>query len=256
MENLTLRQNERIDDLQCKGLKIIQNKDWFCFGMDAVLLANYCDIKKNSTVVDLGTGTGIIPVLLCGKNEVKKIYAVEIQEEVAEMANRTVLLNNLEEKIEIVNIDLKEAVEKLGVNKFDVVTSNPPYMNCGSGLQNKQDKKTISRHEVKCDLEDVIKVASRLLKHNGKFFLVHRPNRIVDIFTLLRQYKLEPKNIRFIYPKVGERPNLVLIKSIKASKPDLKFEEPLYVYDDRGNYTDEILKIYGMDKEVKEDKNG
>lgn len=255
MEKLKLKQSERIDDLQCKGLKIIQNKDWFCFGMDAVLLANYCDIKKGSTIVDLGTGTGIIPVLLCGKNDVEKIYALEIQEEVAEMANRTVTLNNLEEKIEIVNIDLKNATEKLGVNKFDVVTSNPPYMTCGSGLLNEEDKKTISRHEVKCDLEDVISTTSRLLKHNGRFFLVHRPNRIVDIFTLLRKYKLEPKNIRFIHPKVGEKPNLVLIKSIKASKPDLKFENPLYIYEDDGSYTQELLKIYGMEKEEKEDKN-
>ena len=160
MIKIDLKENERIDDLQCKGLKIIQNKDWFCFGMDAVLLANYCDIKKNSTVVDLGTGTGIIPILIYGKNEIKKIYGVEIQDEVAEMANRTVILNNLQEKIEIVNIDLKLTPEKLGINAFDVVVSNPPYMSSGSGYQNEEDKKTISRHEVKCDLEDVIKTAS------------------------------------------------------------------------------------------------
>lgn len=248
MTKINLKENERIDDLQCKGLKIIQNKDWFCFGMDAVLLANYCDIKKNSTVVDLGTGTAIIPILIYGKNDIDKIYGIEIQKEVAEMANKTVVLNELEEKIEIVNIDLKDAPEKLGINMFDAVTSNPPYMSSGSGYQNEEDKKTISRHEIKCNLEDVIKVASKLLKHNGRFFLVHRPNRLVDILTLLRKYKLEPKSIRFVHPKINEKPNLVLIKSIKASKPDLKFETPLYVYNEDGSYTDEILEIYDMEK--------
>ena len=241
-----LKTNERIDDLGCKSLKIIQNSDWFCFGMDAVLLANYCDIKKDSTVVDLGTGTGIIPILLYGKNDIKKIYGIEIQKEVAEMAKRSVELNNLSESIEILNIDLKQAEQILGNNSFDVVTSNPPYMPLNSGLKNKTDNKTISRHEKECSLRDVIETANRLLKHNGRFFLVHRPNRIVDILVLLREYKLEPKSIRFVHPKVGKSPNLVLIKSIKASKPDLKFEDPLYIYNEDGSYTDELLDIYGM----------
>lgn len=243
MIEVKLKENEKIDDLQCKELQIIQNTKGFCFGMDAVLLANYCDIKNNSTVVDLGTGTGIIPLLLWGKNKIKKIYGVEIQEEVAEMAKRTMKMNELGDNIEICNIDLKDAPEKLGINQFDVVTSNPPYMVAG-GLLNPEDKKAISRHELLCDVEDVIRVASRLLKHNGRFFMVHRPNRIVDIFYLLRKYKLEPKNVRFIHPKVGKKPNLVLIKSIKAARPELKFEDPLYVYNDDGTYTDEIYKIY------------
>ncbi len=242
-----LKDNERIDNLGCKNLKIIQNSDWFCFGMDAVLLANYADIKKNSTVVDLGTGTGIIPILLYGKNDIKKIYGIEIQPEVAEMAERSIELNDLSEKIEILNIDLKQAEQTLGNNLFDVVTSNPPYMPLDSGFQNKLDNKTISRHEQKCSLRDVIETASRLLKHNGRFFLVHRPNRIVDILVLLREYKLEPKTIRFVHPKIGKSPNLVLIKSIKASKPDLKFEDPLYIYNEDGSYTDELLDIYGIE---------
>lgn len=244
-----LKTNERIDELGCSGLKIIQNSDWFCFGMDAVLLANYCDIKKNSTVVDLGTGTGIIPILLYGKNDVKKIYGIEIQKEVAEMASRSVELNNLNQTIEILNIDLKQTEQVLGNNLFDVVTSNPPYMPLDSGLKNNTDNRTISRHEKKCNLRDVIETANRLLTHNGRFFLVHRPNRIVDILVLLREYKLEPKSIRFVHPKVGKSPNLVLIKSIKAAKPDLKFEDPLYVYNEDGSYTDELLDIYGIKKE-------
>lgn len=248
MKEINLKENERIDDLQCKGLKIIQNKKGFCFGMDAVLLSNFCDIKNNSQVVDLGTGTGIIPLLIWAKNNVKKIYGIEIQEEVAEMAKRSVAMNGLEESIDIINEDLLKAPEILGVNKFEVVTSNPPYMLQGAGLINPQDKKAISRHEITCTLEDVIRVASRLLKHNGSFFMVHRPHRIVDIFCLLRQYKLEPKRIRFVHPKVKDKPNLVLIKSVKASRPELRFEEPLYVYNDDLTYTDEIYRIYGMEK--------
>ena len=244
-----LKSLERIDDLGCKDLKIIQNSEWFCFGMGAVLLANYCDIKKDSLVVDLGTGTGIIPILLSGKTSAKKIYGIEIQKEVAEMANRSVILNNLESRIEIKNIDLKEATRELGKNIFDVVTSNPPYMPDNSGLKNKMDNKTISRHETKCNLRDVIKTARDLLAHNGRFFMVHRPNRIVDILTLLREYNLEPKSIRFVHPKAGKSPNLILIKSVKASRPDLKFEDPLYIYREDKSYTDELLEIYGMTRE-------
>lgn len=243
-----MKPTERIDELGCKNLKIIQNSDWFCFGMDAVLLANYSNIKKGSKVVDLGTGTGIIPILISGKNDVEKIYGIEIQREVAEMAGRSVELNNLSEKIEILNIDLKQAEEVLGNNIFDAVTSNPPYMPQDSGFKNKTDNKTISRHETECSLRDVIKTANRLLKPNGRFFLVHRPNRIVDILTLLREYKLEPKSIRFVHPKVGKSPNLVLIKSIKSAKPNLKFEDPLYIYNDDGSYTKELLDIYGIEE--------
>ena len=243
---MNLNDNERLDDLQRNGYKLIQNTEIFCFGMDAVLLANYCQIKKDSTVVDLGTGTGIIPILLSGKTKAKKIYGVEIQKDVAEMANRSVILNNLQDRIEIKNIDLKQATRELGKNIFDVVTSNPPYMPDDSGLKNKLDNKTISRHESKCSLRDVIEAARDLLAHNGRFFMVHRPNRIVDILTLLREYNLEPKTIKFVHPRANKSPNLVLIKSVKASRPDLKFEDPLYIYREDGEYTDELLEIYGM----------
>jgi len=248
MKEVLLKENERIDDLQCNGLKIIQNTEGFCFGMDAVLLANFCDIKNGSEVVDLGTGTGIIPLLVWAKNNVKKIYGIEIQEEVAQMAKRTIDMNELEEDIEIINDNLIKAPDILGINKFDSVISNPPYMLQGGGLINPKDKKAISRHEITCTLEDVIRTASRLLKHNGSFFMVHRPQRIVDIFCLLRQYKLEPKKIRFVHPKVSDKPNLILIKSVKAAKPELKIEPPLYVYNEDLTYTEEIYRIYGMEK--------
>lgn len=248
MNEVYIKQSERIDDLQLKGLKIIQNPKWFCFGMDAVLLSSFCDIRPNSRIVDLGTGTGIIPLLLWGKNKVKKIYGIEIQSEVAEMAQRTVKMNNLLGDIEIINIDLRDAPEILGVNKFDVVTTNPPYMAIGEGKINPEDKKAVSRHELMCTLEDVIRVSSRLLRHNGRFFMVHRPHRLVDILYLLRKYKLEPKLLRFIHPKAGEKPNLVLVKSIKASQPELKIEKPIYVYNEDGSYTDEIYDIYGMER--------
>lgn len=240
-----LRDNERIDDLQCKGLKIIQNPKGFCFGMDAVLLSNFCEIKKGATVVDLGTGTGIIPILIAGKSNAKKIYGIEIQSEVADMAKRSVTLNNLEDRIEIINEDFKKAKEFIDVNSIDVVTSNPPYMNVDSGLKNPEDMKAISRHEIKCTLEDVISTASRLLKHNGHFYLVHRPHRLVDIMCLCRQYKLEPKKLRFVHPSKNKKPNLLLLKCIKAARSELKFLSPLYVYKDDGNYTDEVYAIYG-----------
>lgn len=244
---ITLKENERIEDLQCKGLKIIQNKKWFCFGMDAVLLTNYCDIKNSSKIVDLGTGTGIIPILLSGKRNYSKAYGVEIQAEVAEMAERSVKLNNLQDKIEILNIDLKDALEYLDAGSFDAVISNPPYKLNNTGIINPDDKKAISRHEIKCTLEDVISTASQLLKQYGRFYMVHRPDRLADIMCFLRKYKLEPKQIRFVHPKVKAKPNMILIRASKNGNPELKFDPPLYIYDDKGSYTEDVYKIYGME---------
>lgn len=242
-----LKENEKIEDLQCNGLKIIQNKKWFCFGMDAVLLTNYCDIKNNSKVVDLGTGTGIIPILLSGKRNYSKAYGVEIQPEVAEMAERSVKLNNLQEKIEILNIDLKDALDYLEANSFDAVISNPPYKLYNSGIVNPEDKKAISRHEIKSTLEDVIFIASQLLKQYGRFYMVHRPDRLADIMCLLRKYRLEPKQIRFVHPRAAAKPNMILIRASKNGNPELKFDPPLYIYDDGGNYTEDIYEIYGLE---------
>ncbi|SET23513.1 tRNA1Val (adenine37-N6)-methyltransferase [Natronincola peptidivorans] len=239
-----LKDQERIDDLQINGLQIIQNPQGFCFGIDAVLLSNFITLKKNAKVVDLGTGTGIIPILLAGKSTTSHITALEIQPEVADMAKRSVLLNQLENRIKIIQMDLKRAVDVLPINSFDVVTSNPPYMH-PKGLLNPEAGKSISRHEVKCTLEDVIAAASRLLKHLGKFYMVHRPQRLADIMYYCRKYKLEPKELQFIHPTYKKKPNLLLLECRKAAMPELKIKDPLYVYKETGKYTEEIYQIYG-----------
>ena len=241
--DVKIKETERIDDIQLKGLRLIQDTTGFCFGVDAVLLANFAKVKRGASVVDLGTGTGIIPILIAGKSEANEIIGVEIQEEVYEIASRSVLLNDLQDRVKIVNGDIKVIDKTLEVNKFDVVTSNPPYMH-DNGIKNPNDKKAISRHEVKCNLEDVIRSASRLLKDTGKFYMIHRPTRLIEIITLARQYKLEPKQIQFIHPKQGKAPNIMLVQFTKGGRPDLKILDPLYVYDEDGNYTKEIDDIY------------
>jgi len=243
---MELKENERIDDLQYKGLKIIQNKDGFCFGIDSVLLSDFAKtIKKNSTVVDIGTGTGIIGLLLCKKTDLKKIYGVEIQKEVAEMAKRSVELNNLQDKFDIINSDINNIFEILEPNSIDCIVTNPPYKKVDTGVKSEDEKQMISRHEVKCTLEDIIEKSAKLLKDRGEFYMVHRAERIADIMCLLRKYRLEPKNIRFVHSKKDEKPNLILVKAIKYANEFLKIDNPLVIYDDEGNYTEEILKIYG-----------
>lgn len=245
---MELKNGERIDDLQFKGLKIIQNEDGFCFGIDAVLLSDFAkNMKKADTVVDFCTGTGIIAILLSGKVEkIKKIYGVEIQKEVAEMAKRSVTLNKLEDKIEILNRDLKEVHDILKPGTIDVVTVNPPYKAANSGIINEENTLTIARHEISCTLEDIIKQSAKLLKSGGNFYMVHRPERLVDIMYYMRKHKIEPKRIRFVHPNKNAVSNLVLIEGSRAGRAFLKFEKPLYVYDENGNYTDEILEIYNL----------
>lgn len=241
---MELKKNERIDDLQYKGLKIIQNTSGFCFGIDAVLLANFAKgMKRADTVVDLCTGTGIIAVLLCGKTNAKNIIGVEIQEEYAEMANRSVMLNNIQDRVKILNKDLNKLSEEVQAASVDAVTVNPPYKKVGSGIINDADSMTIARHEVSCTLEDVIKESSRLLKSGGTFYMVHRPERLVDIFCLMRNYKIEPKRVMFVHPTVNKAPNIVLIEGSKNGGSFLKFENPLYVYDEDGNYTNELYEF-------------
>lgn len=260
MNPIELKANERIDDLQLKGLKIIQNTEGFCFGIDAVLLSDFAQVKKGATVVDLGTGTGIIPILIAGKSEAAHITAFEIQEDVAEMANRSVHLNSLENRVTIVNQDLKQATTVIGKSIVDVVTSNPPYVSTTGGIKNPEDKKAISRHEVKCTLEDVIRVASEMLKPGGAFYMVHRPMRLADAIYFMRHYKIEPKEIQFVQPTADKKPNIMLIKGVRGGNPELKFLDPLVVYDAEGNYTDEIFKIYnraGIDVfDKREDDHG
>lgn len=240
-----LKENERIDDLQYKGLKIIQKENTFRFGLDAVLVSNFADVKKNDCVIDLGTGTGIISILIAGKTEAKCITGIEIQEDMADMAKRSVTLNNLYGRVKIVCGDLRKSAEIFGTSQFDVVVTNPPYMNVGGGLLNPNETKAISRHEILCSLEDVINVSDKILKPMGQFAMVHRPDRLVDIIWLMRKYSIEPKYMRFVYPSVYKKANLVLIKGTKQGRPQLKMMEPLYVYNEKGKFSDEINKIYG-----------
>lgn len=237
--------DERLDDLHRNGYKIIQNPNKFCFGMDAVLLAGFANVKEKDKVLDLGTGTGIIPILLEGRNKGRHFTALEIQEESADMARRSVKGNSLEEKIDIVTGDIKEASKIFGAGSFDVVTSNPPYMNHNHGLVNPNQPKAIARHELLCSLEDVIREASRVLKQNGRFIMVHRPFRLAEIIEVMKRYKLEPKRMKFVHPYINKEPNMVLIEALKGGNPMVTIEAPLIVYKEENVYTDEIYHIYG-----------
>lgn len=246
MRNETeLRENERIDDLQRNGYKIIQNKNGFCFGMDAVLLSGFARVKPGEQVLDLGTGTGIIPILLEAKYEGKHYTGLEIQTEMAEMAARSVALNKLEEKISIVEGDIKKAGDIFGLSVFDVVTSNPPYMNHAHGLKNPDIPKAIARHEVMCTLEDVAREAARLLRPGGRFYLVHRPHRLIEIITALTSHRLEPKRMKMVHPYAEKEANMVLIEAVRGGKSMIKVEAPVVVYEKPGVYTKEIYDIYG-----------
>ena len=242
-----LKQNERVDDLHRKGYQIIQNPEKFCFGIDAVLLSGFVQVKSGAKVLDLGTGTGIIPILVEAKTKASHITALELQEESVDMARRSVRLNGLEEKISIVQGDIKEASHIFDGASFDVITTNPPYMTEHHGLVNPDMPKAIARHELYCTLEDVVRESSRLLKMTGKFFMVHRPYRLVEIITTLSKYKLEAKRIRFVHPYVDKEPNMVLIEAVKGGKSRVTIEPPLVVYKEVNVYTKEIYDIYGYE---------
>ena len=245
-----LKDNERIDDLQLNNLKIIQNKDGFCFGIDAVLLSDFAkDIRNNSTVLDLGTGTGIISILLCAKTKLSKIYGVDIQKDICDMASRSIKLNNLENKFEIINTNIKELDNIFENNSFDAIVSNPPYKKDNSGIKNESETKLISRHEITASLEDFIKISSKLLKNNGSIYMVHRPERLSDLFYLFKKHNLEPKKLRMVQSYSNSKPKLVLVKATKNAKSFLNIEEPLIIYNKNGSYTDEIYKIYGKEEE-------
>lgn len=246
---LNLKPEERLDDLQIKGYQIIQNPGKFCFGIDAVLLSSFAKVKRGENVLDLGTGTGILPILLEAKSEGKHFKGLEIQEESADMARRSVEYNHLQEKIEIVTGDIKEAATIFGTVSFDVITTNPPYMIGQHGLPNPESAKAIARHEVLCCLTDILRESAKILRPKGRFYMVHRPFRLAEILTEMQKYGLEPKRMRLVYPYVDKEPNMVLVEGMKGANPRMTVEPPLIVYEKDGSYTEELLKMYGMMKE-------
>ncbi|MGN0294614.1 MAG: tRNA1(Val) (adenine(37)-N6)-methyltransferase [Lachnospiraceae bacterium] len=237
---------ERVDDLQRNGYRIIQNPEWFCFGMDAVLLSAFASVKPGEQVLDMCTGTGVIPILLEARTEGCHFTGLEIQEPVAEMARRSVALNCLNEKVSIVNGDVKEASSIFGRASFDIVTCNPPYMNNQHGLQNPSAPKAIARHELLCTFDDVAREAAACLCPGGRFYLVHRPRRFMDLITTLRAYKLEPKRMRFVHPFADREANMVLIEAFRGGGVQMHVEPPLVVYQDVNVYTDEVRRLYDM----------
>lgn len=242
-----LKEDETLDDLQLKGIFVIQKKNAFRFGVDAVLLANFAKIKKNMTVIDLCSGTGIIPFIISAKTEASKVLGIEIQEDMVDMANRSVIYNKLNEKIKFIQGDIKNSSLIKNITKADVITVNPPYKLQNSGILNINDKNAIARHEVCCNLEDVIVASRKLLKDNGKMFMVHRPERLADILCLMREYRIEPKVIQMVHPNVNKAPNIVLIEGQRDGGKFLKWMEPIYVHNEDGSYSNQIEKIYGRE---------
>lgn len=244
MNNL-VHEHERVDELQRNGYGIIQDPGRFCFGMDAVLLSGFAKVKKGERALDLGTGTGIIPILLEAKTEGEHFVGLEIQPESADMAARSVRYNHLETKIDIVTGDIKEASDLFGASSFDVVTTNPPYMIGQHGITNPEDAKAIARHEILCNLDDILRESAKLLKPQGRFYMVHRPFRLAEIFCRMVEYHIEPKRMQLVYPYVDKEPNMVLIEGLRGGKSRLTVEKPLIVYKEQGIYTEEIYDLYG-----------
>lgn len=244
MKTINLKQGERIDNLLRNGYCLIQDPERFCFGMDAVLLSSFAKAKPGDAVLDFGTGNGVIPILMEAKTDGKKFFGLEIQEESADLARRSVALNGLEDKIEIVTGDIKEAVNIFGAASFHVITMNPPYMTENHGLVNPSDAKAIARHEITCTLEEMIAQASKVLKPRGRFYMVHRPFRLAEIMSLMVQYRLEPKRMRLVYPYVNKEPNMVLIEGLKDGNSRITVERPLIVYEAPGVYTEELKRMY------------
>ena len=242
---VTLHENERLDELHRNGYKIIQDKGRFCFGMDAVLLSGFARVKQGEKVLDLGTGTGIIPILLEAKTDGEHFTGLEIQPERADMASRSVAYNDLQDKIDIVVGDIKDASQRFGASSFDVITTNPPYMIGQHGIKNDQDAKAIARHEILCDLDDILRESAKMLKPSGRFYMVHRPFRLAEIFSKMIEYRIEPKRMQLVYPFVDKEPNMVLIEGLRGGKSRITVEKPLIVYKEPGVYTDEIYDIYG-----------
>lgn len=244
-EERLIRTGERVDDLQRNSYRIIQDPGRFCFGMDAVLLAGFAKDAKGERLLDIGTGTGILPLLMEARTAIPHLWGIEIQKESADMARRSVRLNALEEKIEIVTGDIKEADRLFEAAFFDVITCNPPYMIEQHGLQNANQAKAIARHEVCCTFQGIAEMSAKLLKPGGHFYLVHRPFRLSEILVTLSACKLEPKRMRLVYPFADKEPNMVLIEAVRGGNPRMHVEKPLIVYEGPGVYTPEIREVYG-----------
>lgn len=245
MTTINLKEGERLDDLHRNGYQIIQNEKLFCFGMDAVLLSGFARVKAGGAALDLGTGTGIIPILLAAKTQGRHFIGLEISQVSSDMAKRSVLLNGLQERVQIMQGDIKEARELFAPASFDTVTSNPPYMIGAHGLVNPDIEKAAARHEILCTLEDVVSAAAKLVRPGGSFFLVHRPFRLAEIICTLSRYSLEPKRMRLVYPYADSEPNMVLIEAVRGGRPRMTVEKPLIVYREPGVYMPEITEIYG-----------
>lgn len=241
---IELSEGERIDDLQFRGLKIIQNEEHFCFGLDAVLLARFSAPKNDDIIMDLGTGTGIIPIMVSGLCSSKKIVGIEIQQCMAELAKRSIALNDLQDRVDIVNDDIKNISSLYKQAGFSLVISNPPYIKAGSGIVNGYSQKAVSRHEVMCTLDDVARAAGYLLGERGRFTLVHKPERMIECFDAMRKYSIEPKKAQLIYPKSDKAPSAVLIEGVKGAKEGVRFLRPIIVMNEREEYTCQIDSIY------------
>ncbi len=244
---INLKQGERLDDLQIKGYRIIQSPGRFCFGMDAVLLSSFAKVKTGERALDLGTGTGILPILLEAKNKGDSYTGLEIQEESADMARRSVQYNHLEDKVRIVTGDIREAAALFGAASFHVITVNPPYMIGDHGLKNENEAKYIARHEVLCTLEDVLRESGKLLGNKGRFYMVHRPFRLAEILSGMSRHRIEPKRMRLVHPYIDKEPNMVLLEGVKGAHPRMTVEPPLVVYNKDGTYTEELLELYGLE---------
>ena len=240
-----LKEMERLDELQRNGYRIIQDPEKFCFGMDAVLLTGFAGAKRGEQLLDLGTGTGIIPLLMEAKYHYSHLTGLEIQAESADMAARSVMLNGLADKIEIVTGDIRAADRIFPSASFDCITCNPPYMIEKHGITNPDGPKAIARHEILCTFEDVAMQTAKLLKPGGHFLLVHRPFRLAEIMATLVRYKLEPKRMQMVYPYVDREPNMVLLEAVRGGKPRMTVEKPLIIFREPGVYTPEICDIYG-----------
>ena len=245
MSDIIINPWERVDDLQIKNYRIIQDTRGFCFGMDAVLLSGYASLKKKSKVMDLCSGTGIIPILLEAKYDISKIDGLEYQKDYVHMANRSVAMNDQEDKIKIFSGDVREVRQTFSADSYDYVTCNPPYMTGEHGLTNDSYSKAISRHEILCTIDDVIAAAKWLLKPSGHLIMVHRPFRMAEIIYKLKENKLEPKRMRLVYPYIDKEPNMILIDAVKGGKQRVTVDPPFIVYNKDGSYTEEIYKVYG-----------